>query len=373
MITVKIEHDKSRIAEHVKRWNEIFDSGDFEASTSLEWSQALLTSHVKEDGYRLLVVCDSNRIVGYVPLVLGKTRKYGFSIRWMHPLSEYYSTHSDLLLQNINDEIAGAVVSALYSLKDKWDVFRMNEIAETNPILAPIENYLKKRSISYSIRTEEPIFYIRLNGTFQDYLKKRDGKFRYNLRRREKRIIEKGHMEYSKYHGQNEWEEGYEQLLHVDQHSWKQGHGTAITLNEKQKLFYRSICQQASEAGHLRISILRLNREPIAYMLGFIKGRRYFSLKTSYVERYRTFSPGTVLHARVIEDLFREEFEEFDFAGEPYEWESQWTDDARWHKSLFIYNRTAMAKIYSHVRDIKHQKNDKTIHYRDPKNVMPEE
>jgi CelD/BcsL family acetyltransferase involved in cellulose biosynthesis len=373
MVTIKIEHDQSRIAEHVKRWNEIFNSGDFEASTSLEWSQALLTSHVKEDAYRLLVVRDANEIIGFVPIVLSKTKKYGLSVRWLHPLSEYYSTHSDLLLQKANEEIAGAVVSTLYSLGDKWDVFRMNEIVETNPILEPIEHHLKKRSISYSVRTEHPVFYIRLNGTYQDYLQKRTGKFRYNLKRLEKRIKDRGYMEYSKYQGRSEWEEGYRQLLYVDQHSWKQDHGTAITSTEKQQSFYRNICQGASEAGSLRISILRLNHEPMAYMLGFVKGRRYFSLKTSYVEKYHNIGPGKVLHARVIEDLFREKFEEFDFAGEPYEWERQWTDDMRWHRSLFIYNRTAIAKMHALVRSIKHQNNDKTIHYRDPKNVTPEQ
>lgn len=373
MITVEIERDKTRLAEHFRRWKEIFDSGGFEASISPEWSQALLTSHVKEDIYRMLVVRNTQEIVGFVPLVISETKKLGFSIAWLRPLSEYYSTHSDLLLQNVNEKIAGAFVTALYRLEDKWDVFRMNEIVETNPILDPIERHLQTRSIPYAIKTEQPKFYIRLNGTFQEYLQKRSGKLRNNLKRSEKKIGDKGHMECSKYQRQSEWEDGYNQLLYVDEHSWKQGHGTAITSIEKQKRFYRDLCQGASETGRLRIYIFRINHEPAAYRLGFVKGRRYFSLKTSYVEKYRAIGPGTILTARVIEDLFREGFEEFDFTGEPYEGEKQWTEELRWHKSLVIYNRTVKAKLYSTFKKIKECKkdpNDRTVQFRNPEDTV---
>lgn len=39
MVTMKIEHDQSRIAENVKRWNEIFNSGDTRACQVYQTSE----------------------------------------------------------------------------------------------------------------------------------------------------------------------------------------------------------------------------------------------------------------------------------------------------------------------------------------------
>jgi CelD/BcsL family acetyltransferase involved in cellulose biosynthesis len=87
--------------------------------------------------------------------------------------------------------------------------------------------------------------------------------------------------------------------------------------------------------------------------MGFVHCNRYSYLKTSFDERYKPASPATVLRARLIELLIDDGIKVFDFPGEPYSWEKQWTKEVRWHKSLVIYNNTLLGRIYNTLTIVK--------------------
>jgi len=82
-----------------------------------------------------------------------------------------------------------------------------------------------------------------------------------------------------------------------------------------------------------------------------------------------------MLLAQFIEDLIHEGIKEYDWFGEPFEFQSRWTDKFRWHRSLLIYNNTLKAKLFFIFNTLK----EKMIHdvkkqivFRDPRDVRPE-
>ena len=375
MISFEIIHDKERIVDFQKHWDQLFDSGDYEASTSFDWTQALLKTHLKGNPFSLIVLRDSTEILGIVPLVISRTNKYGFSFSTIFPISEYYNTNSDLLLKKSTDEIIEIFLRALFSLPTRWDVFRVIRFIETNPLLAHMEHYLRKVSIKYQMRKEEPSFFLNLDGDFNDYLKKRSGNFRYNLNRKEKKMKALGKVKYKRNEDFQNVADAYNSLLYIEENSWKQKHGTAITAVKKQSEFYRELCESTFKNGWLHLRFLFLNNEPVAYNLGLVKHKRYYLLKLSYNEKFKRVSPATVLMAWVLKDLIQEGIKEYDFAGEPYEYERQWTDELQWHKSLIIYNDTfngKMLSIYHRLnRKIKTFKKQAEFEYHNPKDIKP--
>lgn len=377
MITFEIIKDKNKIEEYEKCWDDLMNSGKYEISASFEWTQALLKTHLlRDDDFLVIVLKDAERVVGIIPIVIRKSRNYGISVTHAFPIAELYNTHSDLLIDALDDKLVEAFISALLNIGYKWDVFRLRSFVEANPVLEGFDRCLKNSSFHYKIKREEPSFFIPLGNSYDDYLKQRSASFRKKLRVRVKRMNSIGDVAYSEIRDSQNVVEAYNNILYIEEKSWKHKHGTSIPANKKQLEFYKHLCENASKKGWLRLAFLFLNSEPVAYKMGLVKDKKYYGLKCSFHEKFRRESPLTVLIARFIEDLIHDGVTEYDFTGEPFEYESRWTDEIRWHKSLMIYNHTIKAKLYSifnYVRSIKKSDfNDDKFEYKNAKEIMPE-
>jgi CelD/BcsL family acetyltransferase involved in cellulose biosynthesis len=353
MINFDIIQESDKIDKYYPQWEQLFTSGGYEASLSFEWTQALLKTHLGKDRFFLIVLKDGAETVGIVPLVIREVKKYGFSVSMVSPIAEQYNTSSDLLFKNSCPELVEAFVKALFALPARWDVFWITRFVDDNPLLGPLVDYLKKGSIPHDTRREYPSFYLSLDGTYPDYLQKRSANFRYNLKRKEKKLRGMGDIRFCKTENSQSLDEVYKNLLYIEENSWKHNHGTAITSIKKQRELYKELCESTARKKWLHLCFLFLNNEPIAYNLGLAIREKYYLLKLSYHEKYKQVSPSILLMAWAIEDLIRGGIKAYDFAGEPYQYESQWTKEFRWHKSLTIYNNTTKAKLYSIYQTVK--------------------
>jgi CelD/BcsL family acetyltransferase involved in cellulose biosynthesis len=226
----------------------------------------------------------------------------------------------------------------------------------------------------FDLKRERPSFFLTLDHTYEDYLRRRSGSFRNALKRIERKLFGSGRIEIRTQHDFSNLDQAYESLLSVEQRSWKQEHGTAITAVSRQTAFYRRLCSLMSQKKWLRLEFLYLNDQPVAYNLGLVVKGTYFYLKTSYDLSERPLSPATFLRAKLIEQLIRQETRCFDFPGDPYEWESQWTDDVRWHHSFTLYGQTLKGLAYAFYRKASDfAKVDGPCHvaYVDPKSLRP--
>jgi CelD/BcsL family acetyltransferase involved in cellulose biosynthesis len=118
-----------------------------------------------------------------------------------------------------------------------------------------------------------------------------------------------------------------------------------------------------------------LNDEPVAFEIGLLKNKKYYCVHSSYNEKLKDGNPGTMLLAWFIEDLIRDGIEEYDWFGEPFEWESRWTDKFRWHKSLLIYNSTLKARLFSIFNTVNNKLvgnvSDQVV-LRNPRDIRPQ-
>ena len=376
MIRCTVFTEPENVLKYHDVWDELFHARDHEVSTSFEWTDALLATHLEPlDRFILLVLEDSERVLGLLPLVIRETKRYGMSIRRLFPISEIYNTHSDILLRAVSDEIAHTLLKNLFALNVKWDIFRMDRLVRTGPLLSALHRALSVLPADYRTDNHEPSFFVRLGDSYEAYLKKRSSKFRNHLKRTEKKMTAKGRLAFTKLRSPETVASAYDTLLDIETRSWKHPHGTAITSVQKQRRFYQMLCESTHKRAWLHLSFLTLADQPIAYNLGLVTNSRYAYLKTSYDEQLRPLSPSTILRARLIEDLISQKVDVLDFPAEPYEWERQWTDDVQWHTTLLVYNKTPVAKLtraYNSLRRILTRRTDATkLRYHDPHDLKP--
>jgi CelD/BcsL family acetyltransferase involved in cellulose biosynthesis len=345
--------------------------GLHEPSTSFEWTQALVQNHIKDNEHFFLILLKENdKIQGILPLVASHEKAFHIPINTISPISERYNTHIDFLLADTNERFIQPMMEALFSLPYRWDLFRMTRLLETHPITNTLETVLINRHTRFRTRFEAPSFFLNLPASFEEYMAARTNKFRNHLRRAEKKLARLGSIAMIKTGEDLNLDSSFSALIKIEEKSWKHKHGTAISAIGHQLSFYRTMCQNMQEAGRLHLTFLTLNNIPVAYNLGLTGGTTYYYLKTSFEESLRPQSPSTILRARLINSLIEEGVSTFDFPGEPYEWEMQWTADLRWHKSFLIYNKTRKAGFLAFLAKLHNlnqpRNNEKQLVYHDP-------
>lgn len=375
LIKAEIIWDLSELRALHGEWNILLGMGQSEPSTSLEWTDALIETHLSEaDIVFGVVLREAGRVVAIVPAMIRREKLIGpLRVATLSFLSELYNTHSDILRASDSPEIVAALFKSLVSLPRRWDIFRVGRLLESSPVTSAMVQVVVESNLAHRVRREQPSFHLVLGRSFEQFLASRSSKFRNYLKRKSRQLDELGQVEILCAGRDLDLEDAYRDLLTIDEHSWKHLHGTAISANPGQRTFYRSLCDGALRRNRLHLLILYLSGRPIAYNLGLKLQDRYYYLKTSYDEEFRRHSPATVLRARLIETLISEGVGSLDFPAEPYQWEEQWTDQLRWHSSILLYNRTWQALLYRVLitaRDaFRPGRGDNDVKYVDPRKL----
>jgi CelD/BcsL family acetyltransferase involved in cellulose biosynthesis len=337
-------------------WDRLFLARPNEPSVSFEWTMAMAAHHVRgDDRCLVLQLRRGDTLVGIVPLIRRVMKVMGQRVGLLLPLSEQYNTHSDLLLASPDDESVSALVGALFRLDVGWDCFRMARLLEENPLVPVLRRALDTTGQAHTVREGLPAYMLELPGSFDEYLAARSAKFRNHLKRVRRKLHEAGTVQVRRVEHASEFEEAHAALLQVERASWKQAHGTSITSVDRQMGFYRDLAAAALSAGRLHLQWLTLDGRPIAYNLGYLTPGRYHYLKTSYDHGARPLSPATYLRAQLIEALIGDGVRRFDFPGEPYEWEAQWTETVRWRTVLSAYAGTLRGRALAALDRFRHR------------------
>jgi CelD/BcsL family acetyltransferase involved in cellulose biosynthesis len=329
----------------------------------------MVSHHVRGDDQCLLMrLRRHGEVVGYVPLVARTVPLLGWRIQMLQPLSEDSNTHSDLLLRDTDDATLTAVVSALLQLDIRWDCFRMGRLLDHTPLAIGLESALREARLPHVSRDGQPAYTLPLPDSYDAYLANRSSKFRNYLKRIGRKLQAAGTLEVKHVSTAADFEPGYEALLQVEKASWKEDHGSSITAVPRQHGFYRDLAREALAAGRLHLHWLELDAKPVAYNLGFIGDAGYHYLKTSYDASLKALSPATFLRARLIAELIDGGIRHLDFPGEPYEWETQWTEEIRWRRILSAYRSTVLGRTLAAVERVRHRpQGSRRVEHIDPR------
>lgn len=375
MVVAEIHRGRAAFPAFKTDWDRLMSRGEHEPSVSFEWTAALLESHVQEsDEIALIVLKRAGAVVGIVPLVLRPLKKLGRTFIEAFPVSELSNTHSDLLVEEVSEPVLDAFVDALDRQELRWDAFGMTRFLEARSPGALWCEVLRRRWKLFEYAREQPSFFLTLDRSFDGYLQQRSGSFRNALKRIERKLLGRGTVEIRCQDDFADFERAYEALLAIEQCSWKQDRGTSIAAVSRQAAFYRSLCRQAFQKNRLHLGFLCLDGRPVAYNLGLIENGTYYYLKTSYDQAERPFSPATFLRAKLVEELIGRGVKSVDFPAEPYEWERQWTDEVRWHRSLTLFAPSAGGIAYCAYRKVKRLcrgSANQSIQYVNPRDLKP--
>ena len=344
-ITAQIVGAAEGITAFADEWERLFEATTNEPTTSLEWTRALVRNYARPDDRAFVVrLARGGQAVGFVPLLARPVRVLRQRCVRLTPISEVFSTHSDLLLE-AGSQAIDALLDALGRIEVRWDSFRMSRLLQENPLGPQLDERARARGWICQTRQGRPAYHLPLPATYDEYFAARSAKFRNYARRMEKKLRAVGALRVREITHAAEFEAAYDAVLQIEQASWKESRGISIHATSRRTAFYRDWGPAAAAAGRLHLQLLMLDDRPIAHNIGYVAGGCYYYLKTSYAAVRRPLSPATFLRLRLIERLIARGITRIDMPGNPYDWERQWTDVMRPQIVVSIYPRTVRGRV----------------------------
>lgn len=164
--------------------------------------------------------------------------------------------------------------------------------------------------------------YLELTPGWADRL---DGHLLAELRRRERRLAERGEVRLDLADGRARLSALLEEAFAVEASGWKGRGGTAVASSPQTRLFYEAVARWTAQEGLLRLAFLRLDGRPLAVDIAVEHAGVQYLLKTGYDEAERTAAPGKLLRWRVLQDCAGRGVSTYELLGHVQPWKHDWT------------------------------------------------
>ena len=138
-------------------------------------------------------------------------------------------------------------------------------------------------------------------------------KTRQTLRRQKRKLEEAGLVKYSIIENGKEAGSAMDEMLKIEHLSWKGNAQVGLFSRQMVKEFYEELLPIWLDSGKVRIYLLGIEQETIAYLLAFCWKNTVGMHNLAFHPKWAHFSPGKLLLHHVIEDCFHRKVNCFDF------------------------------------------------------------
>ncbi|MEA2573724.1 MAG: hypothetical protein QOH93_1022, partial [Chloroflexia bacterium] len=239
-----------------------------------EWFRIWLDNFAPGAHLRILVARDADsRLVGALPLIEERASLTGAPVRCLSAAANEHTPRFDVIAER-PEEAAVAFVEHLKRNKH-WDVLHLPSVPpdghawrlyEAAGVAGhPTGTWLGENSPCFTIPATHDELHNRL-----------DTKFKANLRRRHKKLAEKGQVTLERVSGGLDLAYHLEEGFAVERSGWKGREGTAIAQDRHVAGFYSELARFAAQDGSLALYFLRVDGKPVAFHYGLAYGSTYY-------------------------------------------------------------------------------------------------
>lgn len=292
------------------------------------------------EGYEPIIVgvFDQERLLGVLPLA---SRERFFHHKWQTGRvlefcgKEVASDHLDLVAHTGNAEECGEAIRSFFKrYYRKWDLLSFSHFSSLTNVHQLILTGNCQCIDGPIIFSKAP--FLSINGTFRDYEKNVLRERGEGIRRKKRRLEEKG----MNYISSVERDDGMDILFDLHNRRARAKDMESSFNGTLIHDFHFALAKRIKDKNWLYLRFLGDGERYIAAFYGFIFNKRLFYYQIGHDPEYDRLSPGAVLMYRVIEEAFALGLDEVDFlrGGESYK--SIWASDHRDLMTATVYNKT---------------------------------
>ncbi len=236
-------------------------------------------------------------------------------------------------------ELAQALLERLLSCRGEWDMAKLQGLSAAGGLAQAILSCDAARDLGVRVERQWSDSRMALDGSWEAYYRSLNHKRRHDQERRARRLAERAPCRWRKCRGAAEVGDGLEAYFAIEAGSWKASQGELIRRDPVLESFYRAVAMRFAARGQCEIGLLYCGDTAICGVLSIVYGGRMFTLKSSYLEEYADFSPGSQAFRHLIQDAFERGLAEIDFCGRQ-SLTTHWSKEAKEFCDLVLFSPT---------------------------------
>lgn len=294
----------------------------------------------------ILVVYEGEHVRGILPLYAECAifRDYWLSGRVLTHCSatDLFPDHVDLIAAPDHaGQCLDSILEFLSSQYRAWDVLQIPLVASSSRLMGWLHGAGKLAlPAGLDIEPASLAYFIRIDGTFEDYLSRLDTKHRYNVRSRAKKLRERQDFRYAS--GDDDQVACLRRLFALHRKRAARKGIVSSFVDQRVHSFHEAFAARVADFGWLSLRELRRPDVVIASSYNFDFGGRVFSYQKGFDPEYERYGPGSVLMLEVIREAFTCQRLEYNFLQGDEAYKREWTRDRRILSNVTIYNNTTL-------------------------------
>ena len=305
-----------------------------------EWLYSWWTAYHANKELNIICVRESNNtLVGIAPLFIHKTKYYKTKVVELTFIGEATSDRQDFIVDKNHFKAYEAIISFILTRK-KWTVARLEQVPEWSPMISN-----KQLVAQYEIEVTSHLPVIKIISDWETYYKGLSSKFKRDLKHKNNVLKREGEWGYTIKDELDNIEDELGELFKIELKSKKNNAGTAFFADERARIFQQIVSKYCTERGWLNISCIKVNKNPVSYLIGYIYNNTYLAYNMAFLPEYYRASPGKLVLHETIKHCFNRNLREFDFLrGDTYI-KNKWAKTSRTNYRIVIFNKGIKASV----------------------------
>lgn len=326
------------------------ESGDEQPFSRPEWFEAFVS--VYETRVKLLTARCDGKLVAVLPLVAGPGALHGVPVKTLGAVFNLQTQRFDLIHTNdrgLRRPITEALWRAIRSIAG-WTMLEMR-LVPADSWLNDVLEAAARDGFATGVWEMDAAPFVGLpanaerEAAVSEFAAGLKRHFRYELKRRLKRLNETGEVRFERTEGYSP--ESMDRYLELERRSWKGEAGTAAACDPRTARLHHEFASRASDRGAIEFYELTLNGEPIAISILLRFGAKTIFWKTSFDESRARFSPGNLLIKHFIDDAIRAGSDELDMLSPATDYKKAWATGERRHVAFYAFRPGIIGRAFS--------------------------
>jgi CelD/BcsL family acetyltransferase involved in cellulose biosynthesis len=341
---VRVEEvtDRAAFAALEEEWNALVAQTDDQLFYRHEFIRVWLDNFAPDARLKILTLRGADgALQAVLPLLAQRASWYGLPVRELRCAANLHSCRFDLVARD--PQVAARAFLDHLEADSGWDVLRLTDVPENGRAFV-LSEAAEARGMPTGVWEANASPWLPLPSSWEELLVGLDAKFKANVRRRRRKLEQRGQVTFERVEGGLGLESALEEGLALERSGWKGAQGTAIAQDGATRGFYTELARTASGQGALALSFLRVDGKAVAFHYALEHGGRYLLLKPGYDEALGECSPGQLMMDEVLRTCIERGLAEFDFLGPDMVWKRDWASQVRPHSYLFIFRRSPLGR-----------------------------
>lgn len=335
MTTVhKIENLEDKRIIHT--WNRLNESaGSPHIHLTFEWISLWWKYFKKDRELTLFAAVDDNRVVALAPLCTRNVGRGMSKFRILEFLGTGLSDRGDFLWEPCRKDALNDILGHIHAQKDKWDRISLRGFPDWSGSALTLETEAKRLGWRLFSADREGSPYLKIDGDWEAYFKRRSKNLRNDTRRRRNRLADFGNPHIKLLNSPKEIVSVLDKVIKIGIQNPLKRH---LFIHPAVRPFLVEMLTLFHDKDWLRFWIMESDGELMSYIMGFFYNKTFYYWNLGYDPQFISCSPGRLLLIDVLKNCFNEKILEFDFMRGEEKYKQNWATGVRHNVKLEIYH-----------------------------------